>query len=107
MLNYEADAFEVFDFLLTCIHTWSQTANSRQKAVEQPDQAMVLDGDYNLAKAARVSCDKHDSEPCFVHQMFYLNIRENRVCSCGKQTEAVQMDQNLFADHIFMDSLVQ
>ena len=23
MLNYEADAFEVFDFLLTCIHTWS------------------------------------------------------------------------------------
>ena len=23
MLNFEADAFEVFDFILTCIHTWS------------------------------------------------------------------------------------
>ena len=105
MLNFEADAFEVLDFLLTCIHTWSQIASSPQQP-EVTNKA-AFDGDYNLVRAARVSCNKNDSSPCFVHQMFFLNLQENRICSCGKKSESQQMDTNLFAENIYMDSFVK
>ena len=71
MLNYEADAFEVFDFLLTCIHTWSQTASQPQKAIAS--QPLMPGVDYNLVRAANISCDKAHTQPCFVHNMFFLS----------------------------------
>ena len=49
MLNFEADAFEAFDFLLTCIHTWSQVSsqpNNNNRVIPSPV------GDFNLARAA-------------------------------------------------------
>ncbi len=48
MLNFEADAFEALDFLLTCIHTWSQVS-SQPKNTSAISLPVV---DFNLALAA-------------------------------------------------------
>ena len=29
--------------------------------------------DYNLVRAANISCDKAHTQPCFVHNMFFLS----------------------------------
>lgn len=70
-LNFEADAFECFDFLITCIHTWSQHA-SQPPANKLSSQVSRSAGDYNLPLAAQISCDKRNAEPCFVHNMFHI-----------------------------------
>ena len=67
MLNFEADAFEAFDFILTCMHTWSQVSSQPHKIKPLAESH----GDYNLARAARISCDRQSTSPCFIHNMFF------------------------------------
>ena len=62
-LNQEADAYEALDYLLTCMHTWSQTRGSSS------DENVQI-ADYNLAKAAMTPCTPADT--CFVHSMFHV-----------------------------------
>ena len=88
--NFEADAFECFDFLLTCIHTWSQLASSGQKAIVP--MPIPQGSDYNLATAAKISCDASQVSPCFVHNMFYLNISYYKECTCRVKTKAQSLD---------------
>ena len=39
--------------------------------------------------------------------MFFLSLKQNRMCSCGLKTKPSNLDSNLFADTVFMDGLVK
>ena len=53
--------------------------------------------DYNLVRAANISCDKAHTQPCFVHNMFFLSEQQYRACPCGAKSKPVPQDKNLFA----------
>ena len=96
MLNYEADAFEVFDHLLTIMHTWAHAAG--QPGGSNPG--------IDWKNSQLFSCDRAQGQPCFIHNMFFLDARQSRVCTCGKSDAPQTLDRNLFAETVFMEDLV-
>lgn len=51
VLNDKADAYEAFDFILTQIHTWNQTASNKQT----PSSPVNLSTTH-LDELAQISC---------------------------------------------------
>ena len=78
-LNREADASEALDYLLTCMHTWSQI----QGRASDAELALTI-ADYNLAQSALAPCTLQDS--CFIHTMFHIQHQICRQCTCGQAT---------------------
>ena len=71
-LNMKADAFEVFDFLLTSMHSWASNARMNQSVDHDNDHSMRDEQTYKLVRRiSQVSC--HDpANRCFVHDGYYL-----------------------------------
>jgi hypothetical protein len=39
-------------------------------------------------------------DPCFIHEMFYVNHISQKQCDCGKKSEVIESDRNLFAETV-------
>ena len=65
VLNDKADAYEAFDFILTQLHTWIQSAISKQK----------LSSSTQLDELAQISC-LNEATRCFVHETFFMNHQQ-------------------------------
>ena len=80
-LNEKADAFEAFDFLLTCIHSWVRQSQGRpvNGGIVSKDQEAISS---KLAKLSKIECDQNTS--CFIHEMFYLSKVSKRECTTCK-----------------------
>ena len=66
-LNTKAEAFEVMDYLLSCMHTWMQVVkgNKPLPAFSRVD----LDASTKVAEMFTISFkyENDDSAPCFIH----------------------------------------
>ena len=86
-LNEKADAFEAFDFLLTCIHSWvrqSQIKPLSREMDRNDDQRGAISS--KLAKLSEIECDQKNS--CFVHKNFYLSKVSKRLCTtCNLESD--------------------
>ena len=107
-MNEKADAFEAFDFLLTCIHSWvrqSQSQSENTGIVSKDDSQEAISS--KLAKLSKIECDQNNS--CFIHKMFYLSKVSKRECTTCKieSDQEFRQDRNLFAETVSVPELVQ
>ena len=77
VLNGKADAQECLNFILTQMHTWMQsfTTAPNQKIKAILNRAVSDDPNAkleDLAKAVDCSYQNGRNQPCFIHEMFYL-----------------------------------
>lgn len=80
------------------MHTWAQAASSGKPkgAIEALD----------WKRADNFSCDRSHGQSCFIHNMYFLDAKQSRVCSCGKSEKPQILDRNLFAETVYMEDLV-
>ena len=67
-LNRKADSFEVYDFLMTCMHTWLQASTGAKKPEIEPEWEKSV----KVAMLSSISCDRNLTTPCFIHEVYYL-----------------------------------
>ena len=117
ILNDKADAQECFNFVITQMHTWMQSCTTppdkaRQRVLEKAVQDDVTVKLEELAKV--VNCDRNNQakngsshQPCYIHEMFFLHHQQIQTCTCGKGTNVLNLDENLFGQLVNMAQMEQ
>ena len=44
-------------------------------------------------------------QPCFIHEMYFLNHQQLQICSCTKSSGVLSMDENLFCQLVNMSQM--
>ena len=104
-LNKTADAAEVLDCILTCMHTWAQTCCT------PPDQLKIKKdhsaGKGIISELATISCDSKETQPCFIHDKYFIKHQQINKCSCGKKTGIIDLEKNMFSETVFMTQILE
>ena len=117
VLNDKADAQECLNFVITQMHTWMQSCTTPPDQVRQKlltTQPMNNDVTRKLEDLAKVvKCERRlvndgPSHPqCFIHEMYFLHHQQIQNCSCGKRTDVLNLDENLFGQLVNMAEMEQ
>ena len=85
-LNLKADAFEAYDQILTCIHSYTRHAQVHpgiQQIISEQNSSAA-----QLAELAEKECEPADG--CFIHQHFFLpKYVKNECITCEKVSEEI------------------
>ena len=120
ILNDKADAAECLLFILTQMHTWMQYCTTPPDAEREritnkkyPDTIVKLEELAKAVKCAESSAagaqqqSMRNVQPCFIHEMYFLNHQQLQVCSCSKSSGVLTMDENLFCQYVNMSQMEQ
>ena len=82
-LNQTADAAEALDCILTCMHTWAQTCSTPPDKLVRVDGGAGKQGKGIISELATISCDSKETQPCFVHDKYFIKHQQIKKCICG------------------------